>query len=90
MCCWLQTVAKVLEALRVDSRNICMYLRDLAVEGVLAVHWQDLAEYLLVKLVDLLDSLVVWVDVRVWGSQLLYGDDHTSKTRPLQVVQEQE
>jgi hypothetical protein len=89
MCCWLQTVAKALEALRVDSRNICMPLRDLSVEGVLAVHWQDLAEHLLVKLVDFLDSLVVWVDVRVRGLQLLYGDDHTGKTHPLQVVHEQ-
>lgn len=89
MCCWLQTVAEALEALKVDSRNICMHLRDLPVKGVLAVHWKDLAEYLLVKLVDFLDSLVVWVDVRVGALQLLYGDDHTSKTHPLQVVQEQ-
>jgi len=66
-----------------------MHLRDLPVKGALAVHWQDLAEYLLVKLVDFLDFLVVWVDVWVGALQLLYGDDHTSKTHPLQVVQEQ-
>jgi hypothetical protein len=89
MCCWLQTVATALEALRVDSRNICTRLGDSPVEGVVAVHWQDLAEYLLAKLVDFLDSWVVWVDVRVEELQLLNGDDHTSKTRPLQVVQEQ-
>lgn len=58
-------------------------------KGEVAVHWQDLAEYLLAKLVDFLDPWVVWVDMRVEGLQLLYGDDHTSKTHPLQVVQEQ-
>jgi hypothetical protein len=88
MCCWLQRVAAALEALRVDSRNICTPLRG-RVEGVMRVHWQDLVEDLIVKLVDFLDSLVVWVDERVEGLQLLYGDDHTSKTHPLQGVQEQ-
>jgi hypothetical protein len=83
--CWsLQRFGVALGAVRVDSTDICNPLADLPVMGVEAVHWQDLAEDLMVELVEFLGFWEVLVDWRVEGLQLWYGDGHTSRTHPLQ------
>lgn len=65
MCCLLQTFGVASEALTVDSIDIYIPLAELSMEGVGAVHWQDLAEDLMVELVEFLGFWEVLVDVGV-------------------------